>query len=605
MKRVEDKKSLPTGIDEGGSPGRILSGPLRVSSVRTRQVFDYLVESFIEDYMRTRYALEVSGWRSLGEAARETGIPARTMYAKRHGFGDFVNELLRKGVVEMRVFPGKRGRGGEASKFRVAYDRRPVQTYVDDLALGKQQSEEPLQALEKLRVAVLPIANMSPDPSDSYFADGMTEEFISALSKIRELRVISRTSVMRYRDTSKSTNEIARELGVGSLLEGSVRKSGNSLRISVQLIDTTTDEHLWSRDYDRKLDNVFAVQKEIAIQVADALKVRLMISERSDIERASTSSTKAYTLYLKGRYYWNERTREGIEKATKYFEEAIELDPRSSLVYSGLSDCYLIRSDRGWMHAREAVDRAIVLAAKALEFDDRSAEGHASLALALTYRGDFRPGETEIVRAIELKPSYATAHQRYGLILHLMDRQGEAYERCRQALDLDPFSLAIGMNLANYLSILGRPEEALVEYRRLLELYPNSPDLHHWLGVYHLYNSMPEEAIAEEKKAVGLSRGDMKAKCDLAFAYGFSGKKKQALEILAELQRLPVGVSVPSAFMAFALLAVGQNKEAFDLLNQATEDCDPWVFHFKVDPWYAKFRKGSRWVELSKKLRPK
>ncbi len=220
----------------------------------------------------------------------------------------------------------------------------PVEVYRVVLPWEMQLSNEP--SLEKRRIAVMPFTNISPDPRDEYFADGMTEELISTLSRIGELRVISRTSVMHYKGTSKNLGEIARELRVGSILEGSVRKASDDLRITAQLIDTGNDEHLWSQDYDRKLENVFAIQREIAQSVAEVLKIRLLSGEKKSIEKRPTENTEAYALYLKGRYYWNERVRDSNDKAVRCFEEAVKLDPNYALAYSGLADCYLIYSDR-------------------------------------------------------------------------------------------------------------------------------------------------------------------------------------------------------------------------------------------------------------------
>lgn len=213
--------------------------------------------------------------------------------------------------------------------------------------------------LDRHRIAVLPFANMSSDPENAYFADGMTEELIATMSKISSLQVMARTSVMRYkRQEEKSIDQIASELQVGSIMEGSVRKSGDKLRITVQLIDSGTSNHLWSESYDRKLEDVFAIQSDISSRVAEALRIRLQGGERRDMERRSTANAEAHTLYLKGRYFWNERTKDSIGKAVKYFEEAVKLDPMFAVAYSGLADCYLIYNDYMWMRPKEAVPKA-------------------------------------------------------------------------------------------------------------------------------------------------------------------------------------------------------------------------------------------------------
>src|SRR3989475_967201 len=224
--------------------------------------------------------------------------------------------------------------------------RHPVELYTVEVPKGLTESEEP--SLDPRRIAILPFANLSADPNDKYFADGMTEELISTVSRIGELSVISRTSVMRYKDTVMPIADISRELSAGTLLEGSVRKAGNKVRITTQLIDAKDDKHLWVQSYDRDLTDIFAVQGDIAERVAAALKVKLLSKEKDALDQKPTGSPESYSLYLKGRYFWNERTREGVKKAIRYFEEAVRLDPNFALAYSGLADRYLIEEDRGW-----------------------------------------------------------------------------------------------------------------------------------------------------------------------------------------------------------------------------------------------------------------
>ncbi len=316
--------------------------------------------------------------------------------------------------------------------------RNPVELYrVVPTATSKFEKED----LDPRRVAVLPLTNMSPDPNDRYFADGMTEELISRVSKIGELGVISRTSIMRYRDTTVPLGQIGQELGVGSVLEGSLRKAGNRVRITAQLVDVKSDRHLWSESYDRNLDDIFAIQSDIAQQVAEALKVQLLTGERQGIQRKATESVEAYTLYLKGRYYWNERTEEGNKMVSRYFEEATKKDPKFALAYVGLADCYNIFSDYRWMPPGEALPKAKSFALRALEMDDGLAEAHASLGLVLcNHDWDFDAAEREFKRAIELNPSYASAHQWYAIFLVFMRRDLDAYDEIKRASELDPLS---------------------------------------------------------------------------------------------------------------------------------------------------------------------
>ncbi len=259
---------------------------------------------------------------------------------------------------------------------------------------------------DRRRIAVLPFANISPDPSDEYFADGMTEELISAISKIPELTVISRTSVMKYKGGRRSIDEIRPELKVGTVLEGSVRKAGIKVRISVQLIDANKEGHLWAENYNRELQDVFDVQSDIAHNVAESLKVRLLAKDAERVGKVPTANMEAYTIYLKGRYFWNERTLEGLNKAIRYFEEAIKHDPGYALAYAGLADCYIILENWSFLRPQEALPKAMEYSKKALEIDDMLAEAHTSMAaVSASYFWDWDRAESEFTRAIELNPN--------------------------------------------------------------------------------------------------------------------------------------------------------------------------------------------------------
>ena len=283
---------------------------------------------------------------------------------------------------------------------------------------------------------------MSPDPNDRYLADGMTEELISTISRIHGLNVISRTSVMRYRDTVLPIGQISQELGTGSILEGSIRKAGDKLRITAQLIHAQSDRHIWSETYDRDLSDIFAIQSDIAEKVAEALKVHLLSKEKRVIERkATTTNTEAYSLYLKGRYYWNERAEASVIKAIKYFEEAVKVDPNFALAYTGLADAYFIMSDYLWMAPQKAGPLAEQYASKAIALDDGLAEAHASLGSSfLNNNWDFASAEREYKKAIELRPNYPAAYHWYGILLTFMGRFEDALAMVKRASDLDPYS---------------------------------------------------------------------------------------------------------------------------------------------------------------------
>ena len=456
----------------------------------------------------------------------------------------------------------------------------------------------------KNRVAVLPFVNISPDPNDEYFADGMTEELITSLSGIKQLTVIARTSVMKYKAASKGASEIGRELNVGTLVEGSVRKALNRVRIAVQLIDARNEGHVWAKNYDRQLDDIFAIQSEIAQRVAQELKVQLLAQEKEGLERKPTASTEAYTQYLKGRHYLNERTKEGTGKAVKYFEDAVKLDPHFALAYSGLADCYLIFGDYGWLGSSEALPKGKSYALRAVEIDPMLAEAHASLGGVLqSLDWNFIESEKEFKRAIELKPSYALAYQWYALLLVFMERYEEAFNSTSRAKELDPLSCVIGMNQSLEMVNLGRTEQAINQLKEVIELNPEYAQAHLFLGLTYFFASRLEEAGREVETAVALSGGDPMVKTQLCFVYGRTGKKEEADKILEELQKIEKDAHVSDVWMAVAFLGVGRNDEAFERLESAFRERLGQLFYLMTFPWLQTFRTDPRWISIEDRMR--
>jgi adenylate cyclase len=479
----------------------------------------------------------------------------------------------------------------------------PVEVYKVEMPWTKGYSTGE-SGVDKTRIAVLPFANLSPDPNDEYFADGMVEELISAVSKIRKLGVIGRTSVMKYKGAGKGIAEISRELKVGSVLEGSVRKAGNRLRLTIQLVDAKSEEHLWSEIYDRELGDVFMIQSDIAERVADALKVELLSGEKKDIERRATENTDAYTLYLKGRYYWNERARNGIDKAVKYFEEAVKMDPKFALAYAGLGDCYLIYSDYGWLNPREGKPKAKEYVLKAMEIDPRLAEAHASLGMLDTYH-EWRwdEAEKEFLRAIELKPSYATAYHWYSHLLRFTGRSDEAYEQIGRASALDPLSRIIGLNLGEDLLLIGKLAEAIGQMEKVIEAYPDYAYVHVALGFTYYVDSRTDKSISEFRKALELSGNDPLHKANFAYVLGLAGRRDEAERIIAELKEASKSTYVDNGNLAVALYSVGRTDEAFSYLEKAYEEREYSLAYIKVFPWYSEFRKDPRWASLERGMR--
>jgi adenylate cyclase len=342
----------------------------------------------------------------------------------------------------------------------------------------------PSADLDKKRIAVLPFANMSPDPADGYFAEGMTEELITTLSKIREISVISRTSVMQYSKNPKPMPAIAQDLRTGTILEGSVRKSGDRIRITIQMIDAHEDKHVWAETYDRGLEDIFTIQSDISQSVAQELRVQLLGDERRRLQSIPTRNTKAYMLFLKGRNYVNERGREAFLKAKQYFEEAIKQDPNYASAYAGLSDCYHLLENWGFMEPEAAWPKATEYARKAVELDDTLAEAHASMAMSLSVQEwDWKGSEREYKRALELNPSFAPAHHWYAVHhLQAQRRWDENLQQMREAVRLDPFSAVIGTNLGWALFLAGQREEGIKQFRSILEINPDFVYAHFSLG---------------------------------------------------------------------------------------------------------------------------
>ena len=363
--------------------------------------------------------------------------------------------------------------------------------------LWEKDETNPELGLDKKRIAVLPFLNISPDPKDEYFADGLTEELIARLSMISGLKVIARTSIMRYRGTAKSVREIGKELESGSVLEGSVRKAADRLRVTAQLIDATTQEHLWVQNYDRQLEDVFAIQTEVAQNVADALKTQLLDQERQQIEKKPTGDISAYSFYLKGRYLWNERNKESLEKSIKYFEEAIERDPEFALAYSGIADSYTVLVDHGYLAQSEGGRKAQDAATKALELDDTLAEAHTSLACILSAKWDWIRAEEEFAKALRINPNYMTAHHWYSIHLAYLGRLDEAIREAKIAEELDPLSPMIHTYAGIVYLHARQYDVAMKEHEKALELDPNFVPAHGNLADLYLAKSMFKEALAE------------------------------------------------------------------------------------------------------------
>jgi TolB-like protein/DNA-binding winged helix-turn-helix (wHTH) protein/Flp pilus assembly protein TadD len=448
-------------------------------------------------------------------------------------------------------------------------------------------------------LAVLPLDNLSGDASQGYFADGMTDELITDLSQISALRVISRTSVMVYKGARKPLPQIARELNVDAVVEGTVLRSGDKVRITAQLIDASTDKHLWSQSYEGELRDTLALQNRVAGAIADQIRINLTPQEQAALKNVKVVNPEAYESYLKGRYFWNKRTADGLKVALAYFNQAIEEDPKYAQPYSGLADTYALLGD--WQYAvmtpREAFPKAKAAAIKALELDSSLGEAHNSLAFILDgFDWDLDSGGKEFQRAIELNPGYATAHHWYAWHLSLLGRYDEAIAEMRKAENLDPLSLIINADLAELLVLAHSYDESIRQSRKTIEMDPNFALAHNQLAQAYLQKHMYDEAVAELHKAVQLSGRSPTCIANLARAYVASGKRSEAVQLLNELKkRASPGYSNASE-IAMIYASFGDMEQAMNWLEKGYEErFNPGVL---LRPGFDPLRSDSRFQSI-------
>ncbi len=451
------------------------------------------------------------------------------------------------------------------------------------------------------RIAVLPFTNISPDPEDEYFADGMTEELIDRLSQVRELKVIARTSVMGYKKKDKKAYEIGKELGVGTLVEGSVRKSANKVRVTVQLIAATTEEHLWSSRYDKDLNDIFAIQTEIAENVTKELRVHLVDSERRTLEAKPTKSTEAYTLYLKGRYYWNERTRPSIEKGIEYLRKAIQVDPDFGLAYSDLADAYVMMGDYGMIPPDEAMDRVQGNATIALKLDSRLSQPHAALAFVHERRFHWADAEIELDRALALNPNNVTARHWRALDLFLMGKEEPAIAEWRKAKELDPLSLIVGAALGYSLVRTGQKEEGFAMLWRVIELNDAFVVGHRNLAWAYLSAGMEVEAVEEAEKLISIEERE-EYMAVLAVMYAEAGRTQESTTILGNLLHGEETRYVDPFAISQVYASLGDEVNTLKWLQKAVNEKSVGVAYIKAFPPFDSLRDNPTFIAILKQV---
>ena len=452
-------------------------------------------------------------------------------------------------------------------------------------------------------IAAFPFENRSEDKANAYFAEGIQDEIMTRLSKIADLKVISRISTQRYKSAPENLPEVAKQLGVAHILEGSVQKSGDTVRVNVKLIKAANDSHLWAETFDRKLTDIFAVETDIAETIADSLKAKLTHSERQAIAVRPTANPEAYELYLKGRFLWNKRTASDLRKAIDYFNHAIAEDPNYALAHAGLADCYDLLSEYSDLSPEKCYPKAKAAATKALELNETLGEAHTSLAYSLlNYDWDFRGAEKEYKRAIELNPNYATAHQWYAECLMTLGRHGQAIAEIKRAQQLDPLSLIINQGVGGKYLYARRYDEAMAQFQRTLELYPNFPPTRQRLGWCYSQKRMHEEAIAAMERAAELSGNSTQMIASLGYAYGAAGRTDAAQGIITELERRSRDSYVDAYFIATIFAALGENDLAFTFLNKAFAERSKWLSYLNVDFQLDNLRSDPRFKPLVQRV---
>jgi TolB-like protein/Flp pilus assembly protein TadD len=436
--------------------------------------------------------------------------------------------------------------------------------------------------LDRRRVAVLPFDNISPDPNDEYFSDGLTEELITVLSRVEGLEVIARTSVLRYKGGTKQVSAIGNELRVGAILEGSVRKAGDRIRVTAQLIDAVSQAHVWSGTYDRRMDDIFAVQSEIAGNVANALRLELTTHETSKVRRAK--NLEAYTMYLKGRFASNKLDKETLLKAIEYYEKAIALEPDFAPAYAGLADTWLVLGFFELAPPDEAFQNAKTYAKRGLELDDSLEEGHVALGRIMRmYDWQFEAAEMELKQATDLSPNLAAAHAYRAQGLATLGRIDEALAEATRALELDPFSAMTCQITGTVYLYNEHYDEAIEVYKRALELDPSLAFALDNLGLSYVQKGLFETGISLILKSLEIEGSNPLVLNDLAYSYGRAGKPEEASKILARLMEMRSKGNGFAPAIAGVYATLGEYDLAFEWLEKAFEEHSPYLASMRHD----------------------
>jgi TolB-like protein/DNA-binding winged helix-turn-helix (wHTH) protein/Flp pilus assembly protein TadD len=468
----------------------------------------------------------------------------------------------------------------------------------------RRASRPPTPSKGKIVLAVLPFENLSHDPDQEFFSDGLTEEMIAQVGKLNpdRLTVVARSSVAKYKGSNLTAKEIGRALNADYLLQGSVRRGSDRVRVTVQLIHAQTQMDLWTESYDRELKDLLAVQDSVVQSITSQIHIALSDEQKARLASPRQSRPEAYEAYLKGRYYWNKRTADGLQKAEHYFQQAVDSDPTYAAAYSGLADCNSGLMWHGFKSPAEALPKAYAAARKAVEIDPQSAEAHASLGLVLSHHWDWAEAEAEFRRALELDPQYANAHHWYGDYLSIKSRHDEALAEARRALELDPLNLMISTWVGLRYYMAHNYSAAIEQNRNSVELDSNFAAAHLLLGEDYVQAGLHSEGISELKRAASLSGSSPLYTAQVAVSLAVAGRKSEALRIAHELETISRQRYVSPYGLAQIYAALDSKENTFKWLEAAYSDHAVWMGYLAVDPIFDRYHSDQRFQELLQRI---
>ncbi len=452
-------------------------------------------------------------------------------------------------------------------------------------------------------IAVLPFTDMSQASDQEYFSDGLTEDIITQLAKIKAFKVTSRTSIMKYKNNKKSLKEIGNELGATIILEGSVQKSGDKVRITAQLINALTDEHLWAETYDRTLEDIFAIQTDIATKIAEALKANLSPKEEQDISKKYTLNTEAYQLYLQGRYEWNKRLEAPVRKSIDFFKQAIELDSTYALAYAGLGDAYLMLGVYSALRPDESFPVGKLYAEKALQLDPSLAEAYATLIdIHIHYDWDADAAEDYFQKAVGSNPEYANAYHWHSEVYDMRRQYDKAIEESRKALLHDPYNITINMQLGKNLIYAGQYQLAVEHLQKTLSFDSTSALVHYNLGMAYVGLNQLDKALHQFLLATDLGHGNTRMIAGLGFAKAVTGNKEEAQRIFDDLLTQSKSSYVPYYDLATVAVGLGNKEASIKFFEQAYANREPWMPFIGMNPLFLKLKSDPAFDALKKKI---